>query len=61
MRKRTLLLLFSLLMIDPDAGRLWAQGTKAAPDLLDMSLEDLMKVDIDSVCLHEGRDRSTVH
>lgn len=28
---------------------MWAEGTKAAPDLMDMSLEDLMKVEIDSV------------
>ena len=49
MRKRTLLLLFALLMIDPDGGRLWAQSTQAPPDLMDMSLEDLMKVEIDSV------------
>ena len=49
MHKRIILLLFALLTIDPDGGRLWAQGTKAAPDLMDMSLEDLMKVEIDSV------------
>ena len=49
MCKRTLLLLLFLLMTDPDGVRLWAQSTLDHSDLMDMSLEDLMKVEIDSV------------
>lgn len=47
MRIRTICLLCSILLAG--AGRLWAQTPKAPPDLMDMSLEDLMKVEIDSV------------
>ncbi len=50
MVKRTLLLLLSsLLVIGADGARLWAQSTPSPPDLMDMNLEDLMKVEIDSV------------
>jgi len=49
MRMRTLFLLLSALAIAADGGRLWAQNAPAGPDLMDMSLEELMEVEIDSV------------
>jgi hypothetical protein len=49
MRIRTIYLLFSILLTGAGTGRLWAQTPKAPPDLMDTSLEDLMKVEIDSV------------
>lgn len=48
MRIRTIVLLVSLVAIHSAASPLCAQTTPP-PDLLDMKLEDLMKVDIDSV------------
>jgi outer membrane receptor for ferrienterochelin and colicins len=49
MRIRTICLLFSILFTGAGAGRLEAQTAKAPSDLMDMSLQDLMKVEIDSV------------
>jgi len=45
----TFMFLFLLLMIASTWDGLWAQSTTPPPDVMDMSLEDLMKVDIDSV------------
>ena len=49
MRNRVLVPLLCFLASIPPGGRLWAQNSPAKPDLMDMNLEDLMKVDIDSV------------
>jgi outer membrane receptor for ferrienterochelin and colicins len=49
MYKRILILLFVVLTVGGYGERLRAQTLQASPDLMDMGLEDLMKVEIDSV------------
>jgi outer membrane receptor for ferrienterochelin and colicins len=49
MCRRNLILLFLALVVTVDDGRLLAETKHAGPDLMDMGLEDLMKVEIDSV------------
>ena len=49
MYKRILILLFVVLTVGGYGERLRAQTLQASPDLMDMGLEYLMKVEIDSV------------
>ncbi len=49
MCRRNLILLFLALTVTIDGGRLLAVTNHAGPDVMDMGLEDLLKVEIDSV------------
>ena len=51
---RGLILLFPFIMIGLDPVRVLAQDKQAPPDLFEASMEDLMKVDIDSVYAASG-------
>ena len=49
MRRRTLCLLFAVLITGATPGWLAAEAAPSQTDLMDMSLQDLMNVEIDSV------------
>ena len=49
MRNGTICLLFTILSVGAPGGAMWAKTRQKPPDLMEMSLEDLMKVEIDSV------------